>query len=58
MAILLLIALAALSMPADAVSSPIAQQFYRVKVSLSNGGVIEGYSYGVSWIWRNPDAGA
>ncbi len=50
MAILLLIALATLSLPADAFSSPIAQQFYKVKVSLSNGRVIEGYSYGVSWI--------
>jgi hypothetical protein len=50
MGILLLIALLTLSLPAGAFSSPIALQFYKVRVSLSNGRVIEGYSYGVSWI--------
>jgi hypothetical protein len=50
MARLLLVAVLTLSLAPYASSSPIAPQFYRVKVQLTGGKVIEGYSWGVSWI--------
>ena len=39
-----------LSVAPYAISSPIVPQFYEVRVSLSDGRLIEGYSWGISWI--------
>jgi len=50
MARLLLVAVMTLSFATYVSSSPIVPQFYRVKVQLSGGKVIERYSWGVSWI--------
>ncbi len=41
---------ATLGVTTYATSSPIVPQFYKVKVQLSDGRLIEGYSWGVSWI--------
>ena len=46
----LLIAVVVLGVTANATSSPLVPQFYKVKVQLSDGGFTEGYSWGVSWI--------
>jgi len=46
----LLITALILGVTTQAVSSPLVPQFYKVKVRLSDGGSIEGYSWGVSWI--------
>jgi hypothetical protein len=47
---LLLVMVAILGVTTYATSSPIVPQFYKVKVQLSDGRLIEGYSWGVSWI--------
>src|SRR4030067_1980882 len=47
---LLLVAVVISGMTTHATSSPIVPQFYRVKVQLSDGRFIEGYSWGASWI--------
>ncbi len=48
--ILLLAAAVILGVTTPAASSPLVPQFYKVKVQLSDGRIIEGYSWGVSWI--------
>ncbi len=45
-----LIAIVILGVTAPAASSPLVPQFYKVKVQLSDGRLIEGYSWGVSWL--------
>jgi hypothetical protein len=47
---LVLVAIVILGVAAPAASSPLVPQFYKVKVQLSDGRLIQGYSWGVSWI--------
>jgi hypothetical protein len=51
---LLLIAVMILSVTTYATSSPLVPQFYKVRVQLSDGRFVEGYSWGVSWIGGSP----
>jgi hypothetical protein len=46
----LLVVAVILGVTTNATSSPIVPQFYKVKVQLSDGRFIEGYSWGVSWM--------
>ena len=45
-----LIAALILGVTTQAASSPLVPQIYKVKVQLSDGKFVEGYSWGVSWI--------
>jgi hypothetical protein len=47
---ILLAAVVILGLTTHATSSPLVSQFYKVRVQLSDGSFIEGYSWGVSWI--------
>lgn len=44
------LAVVILGVATHAATSPIVPQFYKVKVQLADGRLIEGYSWGVSWI--------